>query len=96
MHFVIRTDADAGAITTIVREKMRRLDPELAVAQVSTIEALLSRNFAEPRFNAALFGGLAVCALLLAIVGIYGVVSCSGSAADRGDRGENGARSGTY
>jgi len=77
LHFVIRTDDDAGVITTRVREEMRQLDPELAVAQISTIEALLSRNFAEPRFNAALLTGLAACALLLAIVGIYGVVSYS-------------------
>jgi len=77
MHFVIQTSAAASEMISRIREEMRRLDPELPVAQVSTIDALLSRSFAEPRFNATLLTGLALCALMLAIVGIYGVVSYS-------------------
>ena len=53
------------------------IDPSLPVAKVSRIEDLVSASIAQPRFNMALLVGLALCAALLAAVGVYGVVTYS-------------------
>jgi len=77
MHVVIRTEGDPAATAAVVRERIRALDPTLPVTQVATMEQLITASLAQPRFNMVLFVGLAACALLLAAVGIYGVVSYS-------------------
>jgi ABC-type antimicrobial peptide transport system permease subunit len=51
------------------------VDPEQPVTEVTTIEALVAGSVAPSRFNMALLLGLASCAVLLAVVGVYGVVS---------------------
>jgi putative ABC transport system permease protein len=74
MRVIVRTDAEAGAITAAMREKMRAISPEVA-ARFSTMEQALSENIAAPRFRTLLLGifaGLAVC---LALAGVYGVMS---------------------
>jgi len=70
----VRTDAEAGVITTAMREKMRLISPDVP-AKFSTMEQALSENIAAPRFRTLLLGifaGLAVC---LALAGVYGVMS---------------------
>jgi len=58
-----------------MRDIVRSLDPDQPVAQVASGEELLSRRLSEPRFNTLLLASFAGLGLLLAAIGIYGVVS---------------------
>jgi putative ABC transport system permease protein len=77
MHLVIHTLDDPTRVVSAVRQEVRRIDPQLPLTRVATIDELLSVSVAQPRFNMALLVGLAFCALALAAVGVYGVVSYS-------------------
>ena len=77
MQVVVHSDLSKSAVTTAVKSVLARLDPDLPVGKVSTIEELLSASMAQPRFNMALLVGLALCAAVLAAVGVYGVVTYS-------------------
>ncbi|MGH9939944.1 MAG: ABC transporter permease, partial [Blastocatellia bacterium] len=77
MTFVIRTRGDAAAISSAARNVIRALDPEQPVADVRTMESLIGTSVARARFNTLLLTIFAVVALLLAGVGIYGVMAYS-------------------
>jgi putative ABC transport system permease protein len=77
MTFVIRTRGDAEAITSAARNVIRSLDPEQPVADVRPMERLIGTSVARARFNTLLLTIFATVALLLAGVGIYGVMSYS-------------------
>ena len=75
MMFAIRTSGDPAAIAPSVRAKVREIDSEQPIFEVKTMEKIRADNIAAPRFNTvllAIFGGLS---LVLAAVGIYGVLS---------------------
>jgi putative ABC transport system permease protein len=75
---VIKTDlADPLSLTSAVRSEISKLDPDLPVTQVSTMEQRLSKAIAQPRFRTILIALFAGVALVLACVGIYGVISYS-------------------
>ncbi|MCI0387438.1 MAG: ABC transporter permease [Acidobacteria bacterium] len=75
MNFIIRTKGDAAAMATSARSVIQALDPEQPVADVRTMESLLARSVARARFNTLLLTVFACVALLLALVGIYGVMA---------------------
>jgi putative ABC transport system permease protein len=78
VSLVIKTNVvDPLSLTTAVRNEIRKLDPELPVTQVRTMEERLSRAIAQPRFRTTLIAIFAAVALVLACVGIYGVISYS-------------------
>ena len=77
MTFVIRTRGDAAAIAPAARNVIRQLDPKQPVADVSTMESLIGTSVARARFNTLLLTIFAIVALLLAAVGIYGVMAYS-------------------
>ena len=77
MQLVVESDADVSVLLSRVRSVLGSIDRSLPVARVSRIEDVLSASIAQPRFNMALLVGLAVCAALLAAVGVYGVVTYS-------------------
>jgi putative ABC transport system permease protein len=71
----IRTASDPNALTAAVQKAIWQGDPDAAVSSVATMEQVLAEVTARPRFNALLLGIFSVAALLLAAVGIYGVMS---------------------
>ncbi len=75
MALVTRSDAGDAAVGTAVRSAVTALDPELPIAEVQRIERLLDRATGQPRFRALLLGAFAAIALLLAAVGLYGLIS---------------------
>ncbi|MGH9751529.1 MAG: ABC transporter permease, partial [Blastocatellia bacterium] len=77
MTFVIRTRGDAAAITSAASNVIRTLDLEQPVADVRTMESLIGTSVARARFNTLLLTIFAMVALLLACVGIYGVMAYS-------------------
>ncbi|MFY9556006.1 MAG: ABC transporter permease [Blastocatellia bacterium] len=75
MTLVIRTQGDAASIAPAARNVIQALDSEQPLADVRTMESLLSDSVARARFNTLLLTVFAVVALILAAVGIYGVMS---------------------
>jgi putative ABC transport system permease protein len=75
MALMVRTSTTPSAYVATMRDLVRRLDPDQPLGQVATGEELLARRLSEPRFNALLLGSFAALGLLLAVIGIYGVVS---------------------
>jgi putative ABC transport system permease protein len=76
MWLVARVDgADAAAFAPALRERIWRVDPDLPVERITALNELFGASVATPRFNAALLSIFAVAALLLAAIGIYGVLS---------------------
>jgi putative ABC transport system permease protein len=74
-YLVVRTASDPLAIVAAVRDVIHKADPNLPVTHVITMDGLLSDSVSPRRFSAALIGIFAALALLLAAVGIYGVMS---------------------
>ena len=73
-RLLVRTAGPGGAITAAASDWARALDPAI-VLRVEGMEARLDRALLAPRMFTAVAGGMGVLALLLALVGIYGVVS---------------------
>jgi putative ABC transport system permease protein len=75
MFIVIRTNADPKAVASTLRSAVQSLDGNLPVTDIHTMNDLLSKSVAQPRFRTLLLGIFAAVALLLAVVGIFGVMS---------------------
>ncbi len=72
---VVRTAADPMRLATSVREAVRSIDPNLPIANVRPMTEVVSASLATPRLTGFLLGTFAAIALILAAVGIYGVLS---------------------
>ena len=75
MQLVVRGRGDLPALTAVVREEVRRLDPTLPLGEAKTMDRVLSSVVDPPRLIMMLMTAFAVIALLLAAVGIYGMLS---------------------
>jgi len=75
MALMIRTTNDPESVAAAVRHEVRGLDKTQLVYNVRTLESVMSEAVVTPRFRTSLLGVFAVIALILAMVGIYGVVS---------------------
>ena len=72
---VLRTDGDPTAIMGQVRETVREIDPRDVVYNVQTMDDVVATSYAARRLTMILLTGFAALALMLACVGIYGVIS---------------------
>lgn len=77
MQFAVRTKADPELITESVRQAVRAVDPELPVAKFATLTTLVENSMTADRFSMLLVGCFGVGALILASIGMYGVISYS-------------------
>jgi putative ABC transport system permease protein len=75
MVVVIRSTGDPQQLAGTVRQTVRSLDPTLPVYDLKTMAQWLDELIAQPRVGTTLLGVLAAIALLLAAVGIYGMIS---------------------
>lgn len=74
-YLVVRTGADPGSALPALRQVVRDLDPNLPLSGVATAEDLVARSLQRPRSLSLLVAGVAAVALLLSLVGIYGVMA---------------------
>ena len=74
---VIRTSADPVGMTSSIRQQLRTLDPTLPVFGVQTMQDVIYGSVAQPRFRTLLISMFAMLALVLAALGLYGVVAYS-------------------
>ncbi|MEO6223338.1 MAG: ABC transporter permease [Vicinamibacterales bacterium] len=75
MTLVIRTSTDAATLMPRVRAQVAALDPSLPVYDINTMDALMRQKLAPQRLVAGVLTGFGVLALLLAVLGIYGVMA---------------------
>jgi putative ABC transport system permease protein len=75
MALVLRGAVEPSSLAPALRNAVREIDPALPVYDVMTMNERLSNSVAARRFNLLLLGGFAALALLLAGVGVYGVIS---------------------
>ena len=73
-NFVLRTTGDPSTLVAAVRERIRSADREAAM-KFETMDEVLSRSLARQRFQMQVLGGFAMLALVLAAIGLYGVLS---------------------
>jgi predicted permease len=73
--FFIRTAGEPAAVLGQVRAALRAIDPELEVSGLTTMREALGRTLRAQKFMVVLLGVIAGCAVLLALIGIYGVIS---------------------
>jgi putative ABC transport system permease protein len=74
-HLVVRTHVDPRPLAAIVRKELRAIDPTVSVENVKTLEEIRADSVAPRTFAMNLLVGFAVVACVLAMVGIYGVLS---------------------
>ncbi len=72
---IVRTQSDPLAMADAVRQQIWSVDKNAPIADVKTMDAVLSESVAAPRFRALLLGAFGALGLLLAMVGIFGVIS---------------------
>jgi ABC-type antimicrobial peptide transport system permease subunit len=77
MTLHVKTRADSGSALRVIEEEVKALDPALPLFQVQTIEARVDDALRQERLVATLATILGVSAMLLAAVGIYGLISFS-------------------
>jgi putative ABC transport system permease protein len=75
MGAFIRTDQGTAAVTSAVKSIVAEIDRDLPIGDVETIEEIIADSTGEPRFRSFLIAGFALLALVLAGVGVYGLIS---------------------
>ena len=73
--FAVRGDRAPAGLVAEVRDAVRRVDPQLAVSEIRTMDEVVAESLRQPRLSAVLLAGFSLGALLLAAMGLYGVVA---------------------
>ena len=77
MNLLVRTDVPPSTAVATVRAQIAAVDANQPVNEIQTAEDLIDDSRAQPRFTMMLIGGFSATALVLALVGVYGVLSYS-------------------
>jgi predicted permease len=77
MDVVLRTKINPGSASSSAREAVRSVDPDLPLAKIATLETLVDDSVTQQRFAMLVLGAFGVLALVLASIGMYGVISYS-------------------
>jgi len=75
LAYVVRTEGDPKQYVALVRSALNSMDPNIALARVSSMEAIRETALAEPKFNMFLIAGFSLLALILATIGLFGVIA---------------------
>jgi len=75
MNLLVRTAIDPHQLVSTLRQQVYAVDPDQPVTQIQTMDELLDTFRAQPRFTVFLLSSLSSMALVLAIIGIYGVIA---------------------
>ena len=75
MAVAIRANGDPLSLATAIRNKLKEVDPEQPILNLRTMEQVVTESVAGRRFNMLLVALFAVVALVLTVIGLYGVVS---------------------
>ena len=76
-YLIIRATPGITGIEKSIRARVASIDASIQLSQFETIDEHLARNLVSPRFNMLLVASFALVAVLLAAVGVYGVIACS-------------------
>jgi predicted permease len=74
-QLILRTAVPQARIGSAVQQRLAAIDPNVPVTNIDTVQHMLAKNLAYPQFRAVLLGSFAALALMLAVVGLYGVIS---------------------
>jgi predicted permease len=74
---VLHTSVEPHSVTSAVRQEIHRLSPDIPLFKIRTMEEILGQSASDRKFSMLLFSSFAGLALLLAAVGLYGVLSYS-------------------
>jgi len=77
MYLVVRTRGDAAGQAERLRRDIQSIDPDVTLAEIGTLEEAMALSVSQPRFDTMLLALFAGIALLLAAVGIYGLIAYS-------------------
>jgi putative ABC transport system permease protein len=75
MNLLVRTASDPAASGTMLRHIASGIDADLPIAKITTMESVVSQAVAQPRLNTVLMSIFSALGLLLALVGVYGLVA---------------------
>ncbi len=75
LSFILRADVDPGSLTSAVRTTVAAVDPNLPLANVRTFDEVVARSVRSERAQTLLLASFGVLALVLAVIGVYGVMA---------------------
>jgi predicted permease len=77
MQYAVRTKADPDSVTASIQDAVHSVDPDLPVAKLATLTTLVSNSMTADRLSTLLVASFGILALVLASIGLYGVISYS-------------------